>query len=206
MTDRNETLADIVAEMRAFDAKRGGRLYSWQIVEGFMRLLADRIEAAWKEERRILVADAENAKEARNRIGIKLRQEFADKCNECAATQEHFREVTEKVGNAAKMREALESTEELLEHFAKPGSILADAFAMHMRDNRAALAAPPRNCDVGTAMEQLQRFHSFCRVEAKGESCHGCQFFDENAGDVHCGFLWAQLPCETPAEKEGGAE
>ena len=68
----------------------------------------------------------------------------------------------------------------------------------------AALAAPPRNCDVGTAMEQLQRFHSFCRVEAKGVSCHGCQFFDENAGDVHCGFLWAQLPYE--AAQEGGRQ
>lgn len=50
-------------------------------------------------------------------------------------------------GNAAAMRAALESTEELLEHFATPGTMLGDAFAMHMRDNRAALAAPPRNCD-----------------------------------------------------------
>lgn len=56
---------------------------------------------------------------------------------------------TEKrpAGNAAALREALESTEELLEHFAKPGTMLGDAFAFHMRDNRAALYEPPRNCD-----------------------------------------------------------
>ena len=54
-----------------------------------------------------------------------------------------------ETGNAAalreaRLREALESTEELLEHFAKPGTMLGDAFFLHMRDNRAALAAPPR--------------------------------------------------------------
>jgi len=52
-----------------------------------------------------------------------------------------------EANNMAAMREALESTEELLEHFAKPGTMLGDAFAFHMRDNRDALAKPPRNCD-----------------------------------------------------------
>jgi len=54
---------------------------------------------------------------------------------------------TAPVGNAAALREALESTEMLLEHFAKPGTMLGGAFALHMRDNRAALSAPARNCD-----------------------------------------------------------
>lgn len=52
-----------------------------------------------------------------------------------------------ETGNAAALRAALEDTEELLEHFAKPGTMLHSAFFLHMRDNRAALAASPRNCD-----------------------------------------------------------
>lgn len=51
-------------------------------------------------------------------------------------------------GNASALRKALEDTEELLEHFAKPGTMLHGAFYLHMRDNRAALAGPARNCDI----------------------------------------------------------
>lgn len=50
-------------------------------------------------------------------------------------------------GNAAALRSALEDTQDLLKHFTRNGGMLADAFALHMRDNDAALAAQPRNCD-----------------------------------------------------------
>lgn len=59
-------------------------------------------------------------------------------------------------GNAAALRAALEDTEELLEHFAKPGTMLHSAFFLHMRDNRAALAAPPRNCDRFKAADEAR--------------------------------------------------
>ena len=41
----------------------------------------------------------------------------------------------------------LTQPDDSFEHFAKPGTMLGDAFFLHMRDNRAALSAPARNCD-----------------------------------------------------------
>lgn len=60
-----------------------------------------------------------------------------------------------------------------------------------------ALAARPRNCDVGTAEEQADRFVEFCDEE-KGnrEHCRNCSLC--NAQD--CELAWAQMPYE-----EGGA-
>lgn len=55
--------------------------------------------------------------------------------------------ATRLPGNAAALRSALEDTQDLLKHFTRNGGMLADAFALHMRDNDAALAAPARNCD-----------------------------------------------------------
>ena len=41
---------------------------------------------------------------------------------------------------------------------------------------RAALSAPLRNCDVGTAEEQAQRFEAFCSLHhlPKGKGCYSC--------------------------------
>ena len=55
-----------------------------------------------------------------------------------------------------------------------------------------ALAAPPRNCDVGTAEEQAKRFDAFCG----GKNCLECPRFP----DSRCEIAWAQMPYE-----EGGA-
>ena len=99
-------------------------------------------------------------------------------------------------GNAAALRDALESTEELLEHFAKPGTMLHNAFFLHMRDNRTALAAPIRNCDVGTAEEQERRYFKL-----------KTEFIDRITKCPHVGYSyfpesleWAQMPYEA----EGG--
>lgn len=65
---------------------------------------------------------------------------------------------------------------------------------------RAALAAPVRNCDVGTAEEQSARMAEFCRAQYEKSDgvllCSGCRFHDRD-----CQFAWAQMPYE-----EGGAE
>lgn len=63
----------------------------------------------------------------------------------------------------------------------------------------AALSAPQRNCDVGTAEEQSARFDAHCR---KHMGCLTCQL-RENDGGVpkHCEFAWAQLPYEEGGEK-----
>lgn len=60
---------------------------------------------------------------------------------------------------------------------------------------RAALSAPPRNCDVGTAQEQENRFIRFCEGKS---SCKHCPLRNANS---RCEFAWAQMPY-----KEGGAK
>ena len=127
-------------------------------------------------------------------------------------------------GNIAAMREAIgkalwclnwmdENTDDksIKDHLAKPIELLT-----------AALAAPPRNCDVGTAEEQTERFESFCQSNMQfyqdmfghddegrldgwdcRKDCPIGQMIDigEAVAD-HCQLAWAQMPYEA----EGGEE
>lgn len=47
----SETLADIVSEMRTFGVRCNHRPFSWQMVDGILKQLADRVEAAAQRER-----------------------------------------------------------------------------------------------------------------------------------------------------------
>lgn len=59
---------------------------------------------------------------------------------------------------------------------------------------KAALSAPPRNCDVGTAEEQSKRFDAHCR---KHMGCLTCPLREKDGGvPKHCEFAWAQMPYE----------
>jgi len=60
-----------------------------------------------------------------------------------------------------------------------------------------ALAASPRNCDVGTASEQESRFSKFC---GKQIFCRDCPLF-ANSSKVECEFSFLQMPYE-----EGGSK
>ncbi len=59
----------------------------------------------------------------------------------------------------------------------------------------AALAAPPRNCDEGTAEEQKNRFIRFCG------GCPNCKHCPLRNANSKCVFVWAQMPYT-----EGGAK
>lgn len=63
-----------------------------------------------------------------------------------------------------------------------------------------AYKSEPRNCDVGTAEEQLKRFKDFCRIISKDETCDGCPLLPQCSTLEHCTLKWAQMPYE-----EGGA-
>ena len=52
----------------------------------------------------------------------------------------------------------------------------------------AALAEPPRNCDVGTVDEQTERFVNFARLYSQSEV-------------VRFAINWAQMPYEEGGEK-----
>lgn len=61
---------------------------------------------------------------------------------------------------------------------------------------RAALAAPARNCDVGTAEEQYERYSQRCRAQ----ECCDCpvrQRWDfSRTGRESCQLVWSQMPYE----------
>lgn len=62
---------------------------------------------------------------------------------------------------------------------------------------RAALAAPMRNCDVGTAEEQENRFRRYCN--SRGTFCGDCPLYKNRRGE--CRFAWAQMPYEEGGKK-----
>ena len=61
-----------------------------------------------------------------------------------------------------------------------------------------ALAAPARQCDIGTAKEQAERMANFCGQQykkAKPEQhiCHECEYH-KSCIDHECTFAWMQSP------------
>ena len=103
-------------------------------INDFLTSYADRIEAAWKRER------------------------------------EATREKPSQVGNASKMREALVKADAAFRLISKSAWFIDANFSetKKLMDAgnaiEAALAAPPRNCDVGTAEEQAECYHKFAEV------------------------------------------
>ena len=78
-----------------------------------------------------------------------------------------------------------------------------------MARGKAALAAPPRNCDVGTPLEQAERFNAFC-LPRVGKCCEAsscpAKHKINQIGIQYCQLVWAQLPYVAPATPEKGGE
>jgi hypothetical protein len=176
-----ETIADICAEMRG--RVEPGVWIPWAEIGR----LADRIEAAWKAERKSLVYDAECAKNARNHIGIEMRQEFSEKCAKCSH------------GNAAALRKAAGAAHELC--------VTLDAEMLDEECERLsevqtklekALAAPARNCDrFETAEAANEALQKHCH---RMESCRKCSFYSDQCEECGCGFAWLFAPAEGGAK------
>lgn len=60
-----------------------------------------------------------------------------------------------------------------------------------------ALSAKPRNCDVGTAVKQTERWKTFCsahyRADMEDWQCGCCPCGDEKSS-ANCEFEWGQMP------------
>ena len=103
------------------------------------------------------------------------------------------------LGNSAKMREALEKVRFYLPYFLQYVR-LHDAqsggyYEKKLEVVNAALSAPPRNCDVGTAEEQSARFDAHCR---KHMGCFTCPLREKDGGvPKHCELAWTQMPYES---------
>jgi hypothetical protein len=87
---------------------------------------------------------------------------------------------------------------------------------------KAALAAPPRNCDVGTVQEQTERFKAFCQSNMQfykdmfghddegrldgwdcREDCPVGRMIDSGTAVAdHCQLAWAQMPYEAESKAE----
>jgi len=106
-------------------------------------------------------------------------------------------------GDAAKMRAALECIRNAAtcggSDFGNPAIRgLLDQMEMICATAKAALAAPPRNCDVGTAEEQARRYAQHCDTylcDDGSKPCTGCSC----CGRVlfgKCELARAQMPYE----------
>lgn len=183
--DSYETLADIVAEMRE---ARTDFPFVYLMGEPDTPEVIDFKSKEIIEPRRINI----------RRVTVK---ELADRI-EAAWNREH--------GNAAAMRAALKPWismgEWLLENAGKDAlgagiAKMSPAIRQRLEEARAALSAPPRNCDVGTAEEQTKRFSDFCAAHRQTDlpRCAECPL-ENTPPDTGCSFAWAQMPYT-----EGGA-
>lgn len=200
MASENETIAGIVAVMR-HDAELCHDIWlndpnnnsqSDSICE-ILNDYARHIEAAWKRERE------------------ELERYVASKMLDGAT-------IVDNRGNAAAMREALvkcsgialqwqaDEADGVAGTTDKPSARSAAEAVMDMEfEINAALAEPPRNCDVGTAEEQGKRHNAFCRKhftpDRLGGNCRKCPLKDRRGWS--CQLAWAQMPYEA---EEGGAK
>lgn len=107
--------------------------------------------------------------------------------------------------NAAAMREALKRLLNLayevqdLNSEDGPKTSVPTQFIIEV--TKSALAAPPRQCDVGTPEEQAERYEVFClKYFAQYSSVRPCSDCPFAGQEDSCQFAWAQMPYE-----EGGA-
>lgn len=99
----------------------------------------------------------------------------------------------DRPSNTAAMREALSDACYAMFNFLKTQQGGYEEMANALDKAKAALSAPPRNCDVGTHEEQAKRFDAFCG----GKNCLECPHFP----DSRCELAWAQDPYEKGGEK-----
>jgi len=99
-------------------------------------------------------------------------------------------------GNGAKMREALDEFCAYSAIVLQTRMFNAEHLERLVEKAKAALAKPPRNCDVGTVEEQCVRYSRFCRQHAPCDNgnCPLRVAYD-------CKFTWGNMPYEP---KEGG--
>ena len=99
-------------------------------------------------------------------------------------------EKSSAVGNAAAMREALLRCDAI----AQLPEIREYVIVKDMRNLiKKALAAPPRECDVGTADEQAERHKRWCDLQSI-KDCWG-------VGCRKCIARWSRMPYEAGGAK-----
>ena len=103
-----------------------------------------------------------------------------------------------EIGNAQMMREALAN---IVLTTLKVGMSMRGDVACGIIASRAkaALAASPRNCDVGTEYEQAKRFYSVCKKYKLPDDA--CEASCPMQMSLNCELAWAQMPYEKEEAK-----
>ena len=214
--ERQETVADIVREMRIGDLCAEDTSASRpEYINDFLASYADRIEAAWWREKSAIEATAEKSTAvgnagtvrdiAQEMLNTSMQAVSAERINGWAMRLAEACEqpVTDcnRLNNAAKMREALNAIKDTLDEWRTNGEMMEHwQYSELFGIANAALSAPPRNCDVGTAEEQGARHSKWCRKYGiDGDMEVACAHQDMSC--TLCALRWAQMPYE-----EGGAE
>lgn len=186
MANTNETIADIIAEKRRkADELEASSYKPYQFLReriAELRQEADRLEAALRREKAAIEADA-------LAVGGLVEASRATAENSSA------------VGDAAKWREALKVIRRMVNEELEDLKGISDEVRADFISIRGwcdhALAAPPRNCDVGTADEQKKRFIHYCKVCNRRDCACGYEELFRHK----CAIKWAQMPYE-----EGGTK
>ena len=175
--NKQETIADIVADIRAQNQGLPEDSYALSPLVCDLLSFADRIEAAAKREREAGAEAAQVCGEIGEMIG-----------------REATREKSSRVGNAAKMRNALSDACYAMFNFLKTQNGGYEEMAKALDKAKAALAVPPRNCDVGTDEEQSRRYEELCDRHTCGSRCSasGCPMYEHDCSP----FAWGQMPYE----------
>lgn len=95
-----------------------------------------------------------------------------------------------EASNVKAMRKALSDACYAMFNFLKTQNGGYEEMANALDKAKAALAAPARNCDVGTVEEQSERYHAFCDSN-ECTSCP-CKF----TARTYCALIWEQMPYE----------
>ena len=108
-----------------------------------------------------------------------------------------------EANNVEEMREALRAALDLIFDMqnADRSPLSHQAYAVR-RKIKAALARPLRECDVGTAEQQLERFKHQCFEHHTGRCSPHCRTLPAKTRQ-ECALKWAQMPYTS---KEGSAE
>ena len=187
-TENQKTIADIITEARGvFDELRK---HGYNVVSvDRMADIIDRVEESHKREREAGAEAGAEAAQICGEIGEMVGREASKnqsvtKCN--------------RLGNAARMREALEKADAVLSLISKSAWFIDASFSVTKAVIEAcneiedALAEPPRNCDVGTPEEQVERFQWFCDTRP----CDCCTLKNKVNETLDCAIHWAQMPYE----------
>ena len=168
-----ETIEDIVADIRAQNQGLPEDSYALSPLVCDLLSFADRIEAAAKREREAGAEAAQICGEIGEMIGM-----------------EATREKSSRVGNAAKMRDALSDACYAMFNFLKTQNGGYGEMAKALDKAKAALAEPTRNCDIGNALEQVSRHRIWCKCG--GDCAVSCKM---------CFAKWSQMPYDEGNDK-----